>query len=139
MLPNNVKSLAGVSLLASGALAAYDAFEVTSLYTKQPNGNPAGNVNNYVIEFDVTSNLGDIPQSAYCRTLWGDNYCSGSGCVAYSTDVPTGEWLHRCYHNESTYATNTDDGTSPFAFQLYPYFGIGNFSFAIQQDYTTTM
>jgi len=122
------------SLLAGLATADYAPFSIPYMYTKQPNGNPAGQTNFYNIEFDVNSTNGDTPQSAYCWATWGDNNnACGTGCVPYSTQAPTGSWI-QCAHNSS----NLYDQTSEFAFELSPQFTIGNFSVALEQTFTQT-
>ncbi|KAH0309285.1 starch-binding domain-like protein, partial [Aureobasidium melanogenum] len=85
-----------------------------------PIGNPDGQTNYYRIQFDVTSLNGGANSSATCQTSWGDN--SWLQTESYSMAVPTGKWI-AC-------------GTNDFRFQLFPYFSIGNFSLAVQQNFT---
>jgi hypothetical protein len=130
-----MRSTCLLSLLTGLAAADYSPFEITWLYTKQPNGAADGQTNYYVIEFNVSSTLGDTPQTAYCWDSWGDDLSSAfcNPCVPWSTYVPTGEWI-QCAWNSS----DISDETSEFYFQLYPHFEIGNFSVALQQNFTQT-
>jgi hypothetical protein len=127
---------AGMLLLlgATPALSQtkYSPFQIPWMTTHQPNGNPAGQVNYYHIEFNITSANGNPAEEAYCWQFWGDNNNNcGDSCVAYSTNVPTGEWI-TCARNKS----DLSGQTSGFAFQLYPFFGIGNFALALKQNFT---
>ncbi|KAF2725962.1 carbohydrate-binding module family 20 protein [Polychaeton citri CBS 116435] len=124
-----------IAFAAAAAAQQYRPFEIDYMTTHQPNGVPSGQVNYYRIAFNVTSANGDEPVSAYCSDFWGDNsnnrLCSGSSCVPYSTEVPTGSWID-CAQNSSA----TADSSSGFAFQLFPYFSIGNFSVMIKQNFS---
>lgn len=113
------KTIGSAAVFCSLA-AAYSPFLITNLNTHQPNGNPDGQVNYYRIQFDVSSSNGGADSSTTCQTSWGDN--SWLQAEAYSVAVPTGKWI----------ACRTND----FRFQLFPYFSIGNFSLAVQQNFT---
>ncbi|KAK5114642.1 hypothetical protein LTR62_002215 [Meristemomyces frigidus] len=122
-------SLAAAALCNGIALAAdYSPFLITSVYTKQPNGNPDGQTNFYNFLSQVNSTNGDSPQTGYCAAGWSDNNAGGSD--PFSEYVPTG-WT-QCARSAS------DSNASEFSFQLYKPFGIGNFSVAIQQNLTQT-
>ena len=109
-----------VALTSTAAtVAAYSPFLVKPLSTHQPNGNPDGQVNYYNIAFTVSS-LNGGNSTGECSTFWGDNGYTEQ--EAYSVNVPTGSWI--------------ECGASEFSFQLFPYFSIGNFTLAIQQNYT---
>ncbi|KAF2766840.1 starch-binding domain-like protein [Teratosphaeria nubilosa] len=117
-----------LGLFANLAAAAKPyTFDITSLFTKQPNGSPNGGTDYYVIEFEVTSSLGNTPQSAYCWSSWADGTTS-SGASKY---VPDGQWIS-CAHNSS----KLSDQTSDFQFQLYSDFKIQNFTIALQQNFS---
>ncbi|KAF1824593.1 carbohydrate-binding module family 20 protein [Dissoconium aciculare CBS 342.82] len=127
---------AGVLLLlgATSVLSQtnYAPFQIHWLTTHQPNGNPAGQVNHYQIAFNITSANGNPAEEAYCWQSWGDNNNNcGNSCVAYSTAVPAGEWII-CARD----ASDLGDRSSGFAFKLFPYFSIGNFSLAVRQNFT---
>lgn len=107
-------------LLCSNATAADTPFELYPLGTHQPIGNNEGQTNYYHIFFTVTSLNDGENSTAYCETSWSDN--TWVDTTAYSVYVPTGSWI-AC------------DNTA-FSFQLFPYFAIGNFSIAIQQNCT---
>lgn len=111
--------LSGASLLA---YATASSFRLDPVTTHQPNGNPDGQVNYYHITFNVTSPMDD--SVACCTATWGDN--SWQESEAYSMNVPTGDWIS-CAAVEKS---------AQVAFQLYPYFSIGNFSLSIEQNYT---
>lgn len=113
------KTLALATALSPLALG-YSPFLVDSLSTHQPIGNNEGEVNFYRIQFDVSSSNGGAESSTTCQTSWGDN--SWANTEAYSLNVPTGKWI--------------DCDSSDFQFQLFPYFSIGNFSLAVQQNFT---
>lgn len=100
---------------------AYSPLVIKNLNTHQPIGNPDGQTNYYRIQFDVMSSNGGANSSATCQTSWGDN--SWLQTEPYSMAVPTGKWI-ACGANDD------------FRFQLFPYFSIGNFSLAIQQNFT---
>lgn len=100
--------------------SAYSPFLVKPLTTHQPIGNNEGQVNFYNIQFGVSSSNGGANTSTTCQTSWGDN--SWANTEAYSLNVPTGKWI----------ACDSSD----FKFQLYPYFSVGNFSLAVQQNFT---
>lgn len=123
------------ALLASAAVALaqdYAPFEIPHMSTHQPNGNPAGQVNYYNIDFNITSKNGDSPQTGYCNTFWGDNGLScGDTCSAESKNVPAGEWI-QC---KTEYLGDVD---SEFAFWLFPGFSIGNFPIQLKQNFTQT-
>jgi len=110
---------ASISALLAGATAAlaadYAPFEIPYMTTHQPNGNPAGQVNYYHIDFNVTSKNGDSPSTGFCFASWGDNglqpYCA-PGCSAESKNVPAGEWI-QC---TTEYLGNVN---SEFAFWLF--------------------
>ncbi|THY48899.1 starch-binding domain-like protein [Aureobasidium pullulans] len=116
-----LKTFASAAALCTVA-TAYSPFLVNSLSTHQPIGNNEGQTNYYRIAFDVTSSNGGANSSATCQTFWGDN--SWTEPEAYSVAVPTGKWI--------------DCDSSDFRFKLFPYFSIGNFSLAIQQNFTDT-
>ncbi|KAK0847071.1 hypothetical protein LTS02_014629 [Friedmanniomyces endolithicus] len=125
-----MKTTHALSLLASTTAVAAD-FLVSNVYTKQPNGNPDGQTNYYIFEAQVTSTDGGPGQnSAYCWSSWPDNSPSSSN--AYSDYAPLG-WV-QCAHNSS----DLQDKTSNFAFQLQAPFAIGDFSVALQQNYTVS-
>ncbi|KAI4731906.1 starch-binding domain-like protein [Aureobasidium sp. EXF-10728] len=113
------KTVASIAAFCSLS-AAYSPLVIKNLNTHQPIGNPAGQTNYYRIQFDVTSSNGGDDSSTTCQTSWGDN--SWLESEPYSMAVPTGKWI-AC-------------GASDFRFQLFPYFSIGNFSLAIQQNFT---
>lgn len=100
--------------------AAYSPLVIKNLITHQPIGNPEGQTNYYRIQFDVTSSNGGASSSTTCQTYWGDN--SWVQPESYSMAVPTGKWI-AC-------------GANDFRFQLFPYFSIGNFSLAVQQNFS---
>jgi len=125
-----MKSTHALSLLAGTSAVAAD-FVLSSVYTKQPNGNPDGQTNNYIFEAQVTSTDGGPGQnSAYCWSSWPDN--SPLSYNAYSDYAPLG-WV-QCAHNSS----DLQDKTSNFAFQLQAPFAIGDFSVTLQQNYTVS-
>lgn len=113
------KTIGSVTAFCSLAVA-YSPLVIQNLSTHQPNGNPAGQTNYYRIQFDVLSSNGGAESSTTCQTFWGDN--SWLQSEAYSMAVPTGKWIG-C-------------GANDFRFQLFPYFSIGNFSLAVQQNFT---
>ncbi|TKA37082.1 hypothetical protein B0A54_11943 [Friedmanniomyces endolithicus] len=125
-----MKSTYALSLLAS-TTAVTANFVLSNIYTKQPNGNPDGQTNNYIFEAQVTSTDGGPGQnSAYCWSSWPDN--SPLSYNAYSDYAPLG-WV-QCAHNSS----DLQDKTSNFAFQLQAPFAIGDFSVTLQQNYTVS-
>ncbi|KAK0272422.1 hypothetical protein LTR91_003924 [Friedmanniomyces endolithicus] len=125
-----MKSTHALSLLAGTSAVAAD-FVLSNVYTKQPNGNPDGQTNNYIFEAQVTSTDGGPGQnSAYCWSSWPDN--SPLSYNAYSDYAPLG-WV-QCAHNSS----DLQDKTSNFAFQLQAPFAIGDFSVTLQQNYTVS-
>ncbi|KAI4841883.1 starch-binding domain-like protein [Aureobasidium sp. EXF-8846] len=113
------KTIGSVTAFCSLAMA-YSPLVIQNLSTHQPNGNPAGQTNYYHIQFDVLSSNGGAESSTTCQTFWGDN--SWLQSEAYSMAVPTGKWIG-C-------------GANDFRFQLFPYFSIGNFSLAVQQNFS---
>ncbi|KAK1083513.1 hypothetical protein LTR33_003213 [Friedmanniomyces endolithicus] len=125
-----MKTTHALSLLASTTAVTAD-FVLSNIYTKQPNGNPDGQTNYYIFEAQVTSTDGGPGQnSAYCWSSWPDN--SPLSYNAYSDYAPLG-WV-QCAHNSS----DLQDKTSNFAFQLQAPFAIGDFSVALQQNYTVS-
>lgn len=106
-------------------VSAYSPFMVKPLTTHQPVGNNEGQTNYYQIAFNVSSSNGiaGAVSSSSCSASWGDNSYLQS--QAYSLDVPTGYWIG-CDNSE-------------FSFQLFEYFSIGNFTLAIQQNFTAEM
>lgn len=104
------------------AVSAASSFLLDPLSTHQPNGNPDGEVDYYNIQFNVTSSLDQSVAS--CEATWSDN--SWEQTEAYSVNVPTGEWI----------SCTAVENEAQLAFQLYPYFSIGNFSISLQQNYT---
>ncbi|GAB7351095.1 hypothetical protein MBLNU459_g1561t1 [Dothideomycetes sp. NU459] len=103
-------------------VSAYTPFLVDPITTHQPIGNNEGQTNYYQISFNVSSSNGAAGANASgeCAVSWSDN--SWAQSEAYSLYVPTGSWI-AC-------------GSSEFSFQLFPYFSIGNFTLAIQQNLT---
>lgn len=116
-------AIAASATLAAAVAAAetlYSPLLINPLTTHQPIGNNEGNTNYYSIRFGVTSanGNGNSSSSGECAASWGDNPWTSS--AAYSEHVPAGERI-AC-------------GSSGFSFQLAPYFSIGNFSLAVQQN-----
>lgn len=125
--------LAGVATAAPAVQErqSLDSFSIPSITTHQPNGNPAGNVNYYSIDFNVSSytTLDGRSATVKCSTFWGDNSCTFTNdCKPYSTNVPTGEWIP-C----NPELRGTDD-LGEFAFQLYDRFSIGDFDISLRQN-----
>lgn len=118
---------------ATVALAQdYAPFEIPYMSTHQPNGNPAGQVDYYNIDFNITSKNGDSPQTGFCFASWGDNGVNcGNSCSAESENVPAGEWI-QCT------TSRLGDVYSEFAFWLFPGFSIGNFPIQLKQNFTQT-
>lgn len=102
--------------------ADYSPFIIDPLTTHQPIGNNEGETNYYSISFNVSAANGVLPanETATCSASWSDN--SWAQSAAYSLYVPTGSWI-QC-------------GDSDFSFQLFPYFSIGNYTLAVQQNFT---
>ncbi|KAK4545452.1 hypothetical protein LTR36_002802 [Oleoguttula mirabilis] len=113
--------------LASTAatVAAQGSFTIPNITSHQPNGSPEGQVDYYSMGFAVTSTLSGN-KSGYCTKGWSDN--DDTSQVAYSENVPTGSWV-QCDSSSANYG----DGDSEFAYQLFPYFSIGNWSIQVQQ------
>ncbi|KAL1302982.1 hypothetical protein AAFC00_003299 [Neodothiora populina] len=117
-------SILSVAVVASaGAMAAESAapFVIEYMTSHQPTGNPDGQVNYYHVDFNLSSSSKD-GAPVNCWATWGDN--SYSQQEAYSVNVPTGSWIP-CQGSDQH-----------FAFQLYPYFSIGNFSLGLLENYT---
>lgn len=116
-------SLMATLIAAAHTAAAYSPFVIKPLTTHQPIGNNEGETNFYSISFTVSSCNGaeGANSTATCQQSWGDN--SWAQSADYSLYVPTGEWI----------ACGQD---SEFSFQLFPYFAIGNFTLAVQQNFT---
>lgn len=119
---SKMHSILSLAFLA-GAAVAYTPFTIAPLTTHQPNGAADGDTDYYSIQFTVNSTNAGSDSSGTCSKSWGDN--GSQNQEAYSMYVPTGEWI-------------TCSGSSEFAFQLYPYFSIGNFTLGIQQNFTNT-
>jgi len=118
-------SFLSLAFLAGAAVASssYTPFIIAPLTTHQPNGAADGDTDYYNIQFTVNSTNAGSDSSGTCSDFWGDN--GSQNQEAYSVGVPTGEWI-AC------------SGSGEFAFQLYPYFSIGNFTLGIQQNFTDT-
>jgi hypothetical protein len=115
-----IKTFFAAAAALCSLATAYSPFLVKSLSTHQPIGNNEGQVNYYRIQFNVSTCNGGVESSTTCASFWGDN--SWTEPEAYSMAVPTGKWI----------ACDSSD----FRFQLFPQFSIGNFSLAVQQNFT---
>lgn len=112
---------------------AFTPLSISSLDSHQPAGSGAGGqVNYWSLVFDVnSSNSGN--RSAYCVRSWSDN-CNPLLCSTvhvWSDNVPVDQWI-QCYENKAIF-TASGQATSPFSFQLFPYFEIGNFILEVKE------
>ncbi|KAK5123265.1 hypothetical protein LTR85_002695 [Meristemomyces frigidus] len=101
--------------------ASLGSYIIPSISSHQPTGAVDGDVNYYHMSLTVNATTSGS-ESGYCHATWSDNVYTSQD--AYSDSVATGSWI-KCDSSSANYG----DEDSEFAFQLFPYFSIGNYSF----------